>query len=173
MENAGFAGIYTAIKNNIVWRPSPSEGTIVSAVPETPASNSWLSVSNNWRFNFTNTAGGPRGYYKYYGTKAYATTPGTGDRSGDPQFVQPTRNFTNWCTVYKQRPSLDACLLKFAWGSGTYDPSFVLSDAITWVRNGFAPQNPLVARAGDDNRYVGAIPPLDNLADAPPRTSNK
>jgi hypothetical protein len=91
----------------------------------------------------------------------------------DPQFVDPTREIEKWGKLVTNNPNAD---YKAVWNillqrnglgasatSMAQDsiniPAIGFADLFTWLQAGYAPQNIMLAQAGEGGTYVGALPP--------------
>lgn len=88
------------------------------------------------------------------------------DPDDGPNFVDPTRNFVNWCkslglTTGTRPQIIAACryqLLHANDFNGAGNPAFSPTALYNWVRAGFAPQNILLHNAASDGTDIGAVP---------------
>ncbi len=89
----------------------------------------------------------------------FTTAPGAHDIIGDPQFVDPTRNFARWAVHKGAASGGDSLAVRTAASVALVfaDPSLIASDLIPWIRDGFAPTNPVYQNAGHDGVTTGAI----------------
>lgn len=155
--------IYSAVKSNLVVDPSTSLAAVVQEV--NAATNTWDDLvlggnaTNNGKYgpaSFTDPA--TSNSYPGYVAR-FTSAPGTGDVTGDPGFVDSTRNFGNWAVHKGAASSGDTLATRTAAAIGlvSADPSLIRSDLIPWVRAGFAPTNSAFATSGHDGGVIGAV----------------
>lgn len=156
------AGTFAAFKSNLVWIPRAySEfpagsfsgykisDSANSSNPGNTTTTDIISPANadyNWGYNLN-----PNGFAgNSYNYKA-SGTPGTHDGSGDPQFVDSTRNLATWGAANGADGTMAGALALLA-----ADPTLIPTMR-DWVRDGFAPQNASLEDAGHDGVTIGAI----------------
>ena len=154
----GVANQVTAIKSNIAWASSPGGGYMGQRMQGnvkdiiTPA-----GADYNWRFN-TSAGDNQIGYEDYAASNtlwtagdAVAAGVDVHGGTGDPQFLDPTRNVAVWCAAR-------------GYGAATYaagiaalraDPSRA-TDLINYVFEGFKVRNTSCRTAAHDGGVVGA-----------------
>lgn len=175
------ASTITSLKGNVFWRVGAT-GTHTYAADDTnsplivdviPAAN----VKCNGNFNEKAV---PAGTYTaqsctcqdgtmYSTPMSGATAPGAGDVSGDPQFVDATRNLQGWSTYKGGAGTIADALTRLQ-----ADPSLTKTDLIPWVRAGYRPTNVALkaaSYAGDasttdaaGNAWPGAGPDIGAMA---------
>jgi hypothetical protein len=166
-NNQGKAGLYEAVRNNIVWAESPGPATFItdyygsSTGVTPPVAGTFTLADHNVYWNVTGAAVG--GFYKYSTTSpaVYSTPPGVNDVNINPRLVDTTRNFLNWGKSINPSHTTIAQVLdeicKMADDSG-YDPRYSISDLLKWVRWGYVPQEPKLWVAPDGDFYGGVDP---------------
>src|SRR6185369_5281137 len=143
---------YTSIQNNIFYSATALQGCIVGF--KHPFTNSVTTADYNWIYNLTGTL------YFGIGSGVYVNSPGVHDQIGNPNFVDSSRSFIKFCQQYDPSVSdWNGCIAKFStMGKESYDQRYNISDLITWVGGGFAPQNIALSTAGSTGGLVGAFP---------------
>lgn len=157
---SGAADQVSALKSNLVWGSTASQGYISERISGTVKDHitpsgcdynwSWnLSVSNNQR-GYQDRANSPAQTLWTAGD-AVAAGVDTHQGTGDPQFHDSTRNVATWCAAR-------------GYGAATYaagkaalqaDPTRV-GDLINYVFEGFRAANPACRNAAHDGGCVGA-----------------
>jgi hypothetical protein len=139
--------------NNIYWNQASANGCLENYTGTVPANTFVGTQGYNWKFNISG------GTIYHNTTPAYASAPGTGDTSGDPLFVDSSRNFLKWCQSINGADAtwLD-CKAHFkVIATSSYNTAYNISDLIDYVRAGFSPTNQAVAVAGSAGDRVGAV----------------
>jgi len=212
---AGDVGQVTSFRNNLVWTPS-TKTSGYKFQRQQSAVQDYVSAANadyNWGWNLADGSEG-NGYEALLGyrtTAVFSTgTPDVNGGSGDPQFVDTTRNFatydiaglgnsagTAWATAtsyivgdvlstastnfYGNTTINYRCITAHTSSSGDatngqpgvatnwrtnweYQTAYRLREDvtrvptfITWVRNGFAPQNASLDGTGYGSVDIGAV----------------
>jgi hypothetical protein len=102
-----------------------------------------------------------------YDVPLTGTVPGVHDVVNvDPQFVDARRNSKRWVelrnSMTAETATQDDVVAYLRTGPGTFASK--ISDVITWVKGGFAPQNPAYKGMAHDGGDIGAVPVLLNFA---------
>jgi hypothetical protein len=107
------AGAVPSIQSNLLWNDTgPSTMLLVSSPPGALIDDDAITVADyNHTFNASGTIYGPP-------ANQYASTPGTHDSTGDPQFVDKTRSFLNFDQGYLGRPVATAWVTGHAYSVG-------------------------------------------------------
>jgi uncharacterized lipoprotein YddW (UPF0748 family) len=122
--------------------------------------NCTLTTGSKWTTaNATNCPVTCTSNNTFYDLPMTGTTPGTGDLSGDPGFVDITRSFRRWCDyTTSQAPNTctgqDAARL-LRDGPGTMQSK--IDSLFAWVRDGFRPTNETYRTAASDGTTIGAV----------------
>lgn len=158
LENTtGFAdGSVASIRNNLIYSVSSSSDIHIVREDGTPTiTDGAFDVAD---YNV---------YYNYSGSDLYEpvdakfdSSPGTNDFSQDPEFVNSSRDWLAWGQSVDAGVSdwddIWAEIRKMNDDSG-YDSDFDWSNAYTWIRAGFVPQNAALDGAGYDGSDIGAM----------------
>lgn len=166
-DHDGDAGSIEYFKNNIGWAgPGALRAELLQSDHNPPESitDDYITMADyNGRWGLTATA------YEDVSANAFASTPGTHDLSADPMFVDRTRNLANYSNKVLgytgNNATLRSALLR-ALGSinnpdsADYEATLSVMSIIQWIRDGFAPTNPLYKTASDTGSYIGAVEPV-------------
>lgn len=163
-SNAGYAGVFHSIQNNLVHQRTNAAGWVTkwsSALGV--AANAITTADYNWTFNVT---GGK--YHTTGSNTEYATTPGLHDRTGDPLFVETTRTPLSYAQRWDPAvPDMDGVAGKFkacfqwrANGSSACDARFLdIADMYNWIRAGWRTRNAATWTAGNTGGSAGGVTP--------------
>lgn len=158
---AGFTGMCTAFKSNLVWKASGATGLKWFQTGTTSDIATAANLDNNTGWNL---ATGTQG--KGYSCTLSAGSPGANDVDQDPLFADRTRNLATWDAALGgagTNANAIAELAKRNDRSG-YNPGYTIAGLIAWVRAGFAPRNAALKGAAHDGGDIGAVP----VATVPP-----
>jgi hypothetical protein len=154
---ASGAGYVADIANCIIWNDgSAAVGDVCHNVMADPADDIVTDAHNNGVNGITTPYRGP--------ASMYAATPGTGDITGDPDFLDRTRDCAAYAVEFfgatgteaqQQQAFLDALAEK--WDSTSEFYQWSISDIIEWIKQGFIPQNPDYRTASDTGGIIGAV----------------
>jgi hypothetical protein len=170
----GYAGIFTAVKSNIAWSTVSGTASVFNRRSLRTVSDGCAAANldYNGKYNpvagtYSGTVGAAAGDgYKDYATSGtfvemLSSTTGLGahDVTGNPSFVDSTRNIATWA-VYKAaatsgqtyQQKVDAALALTATDPATYIP-----DLISYVQDGWRPTNASFKDAGHDGVTIGAL----------------
>lgn len=153
---SGAAGNVPALKSNLAWSSASNQGRFAERISGTTLDV--ITASDyNWLWNVS-AGDNLRGYEDHGGNgtlwtagDAVAAGIDTHQGSGDPGFVDSTRNVAKWCAAR-------------GYGAATYaagkaalqaDPTRV-TDLIRYVFEGFKPTNAAMRNAAHDGGCVGA-----------------
>ena len=134
LETTGrmFPGAIQSGNNNILYRLSSGPGVFFHPYQSTTTIDAGAVVEMNWNWvwNLTTTL------YPYAST-TYASTPGTNDQTGNPQFLDYTRRVLNFYTKYlgnSQGAAWSGSSVSYAAGDlrSTSDASFFFGETFTW-----------------------------------------
>ncbi len=154
---AGHTGMIASFRANLAWTPAgPSRGFKLQQDSYTSATDVAAPASVDYNGGW-NLGSGRQGY-------GYNLTPGaTGafgahDVQADPYFVDPTRNVESWDRSLGGDGTVAHVLARFEAG----DPAYTVAALLSYIRDGFAPQNPAyqnASYAGDPLMSdIGAVP---------------
>jgi hypothetical protein len=158
--NAGAAGLFSAVHNNVVWSEVPSTPAYITDYSVLPGNGTFTSADYNCHWNIASTNGTR---YKYAVTNpgVYDTAPGVNDRNVNPRLADTTRTFLKWGKSINPSHATVGVVLdemaKLADDSG-FDPRYTIANALTWVRWGNVPQEPRLWTAFDGS-YCGGVDP--------------
>jgi hypothetical protein len=154
---AGAAGQVSALRSNIAWATSGTQGflaeRISGAVADiiTPA-----QANNNWLHNVGLGDNG-RGYddrgnaNMWTAGNAAAAGVDSSQGSGDPQFVDSTRNIEKWCFVRGYGPQNFADAV-----AAVQADTSRISDLIDYIFEGYKVRNPSMRTSAHDGSAIGA-----------------
>ena len=172
--NGFFSGLYwkegpvtqnpmvSGVHDNIEWLPSSGPMGQVGWT-DNMENGAVVGAGCNW---YWNNSGAGTNYQTAGGNVEYSTpsTPGgtvgscSGDKSGNPQFFDATRNFLKWDqTLTPGDTTWTQALAHFASITAAragYTPTAL----VAWVRAGFAPSNQTTATADSAGGQIGAVP---------------
>lgn len=146
---AGVAGM-GIVRNNISWARSAGTAYIIKADPGVIANVvQGADAHHNGRFNAHATNG-------YDPNLTFSpATQGSGDVSGDPQFVDVNRGVKKWSTSLGGAGTTLDAMARIKAGTAT------IAQLLTYVKAGFAPQNAAYHAASDNispsNGWIGAV----------------
>jgi hypothetical protein len=150
----------TSFKSNIGWTPAGKTGGYLwnrdaGTVQDILAA---ANATHNWTWN--TAAGNEGGGYNHNGDVALFSTGAPADAgSGDPLFVDSTRNLATWDASLGGLGTVVnalAELSKVADASG-WDPDYNVAALLVWVKAGSAPRNKQLYNRGHDGRTLGAV----------------
>jgi len=156
-ESTGAAGVVAHAHDNLGWLQSAGSGCKTGSSVSIH-SGLIVDADYNWWYNITSGRSVSSAYDD--GTTADFSSPsppGTHDTANsNPQFVDSTRNFLNWCkSVDGTLTTWADCVAKFKSQTSGFTPDAL----ITWVRAGFSPTNAATNTASSTGSYVGAVAP--------------
>jgi hypothetical protein len=165
----GTAGIVEYYKNNLAWGASGDNGLKINNVCDAGAAlgtTDLVSAANCHNNGGFNLQAGLKGLG--YNTPMTGT-PGTGDISGDPLFVDSARNLAKW-DLSNGGPGTAANALAemLKMGDDGWNPAYEPSLLINYVVAGFVVQNTSMRTGADDGSVMGAVqgaPPASALDD--------
>jgi hypothetical protein len=158
---AGRAGLLSAFKNNLAWDTS-ARGYKLYDSPSDNEVNDLVAAANCDYNGGWNLLAGNNG--KGYNDQEFSSgNPGDHDVSGDPQFVDATRNIAKWDLSLGGAGTVANALteLRKRNDAAGYNASYTIAALLTYVRAGFAPQSSSY-QAADDNvspsfGWIGAV----------------
>lgn len=162
--SAGFADQVSAIKGNVVWAATANDGYLAERISGTVDGVITASGADyNWLYNIAAGDNG-RGYEDRAnspgqdlwntgnadGNDAAAAGVDNNQGSGNPQFVDSTRNIASWATARGYGST-------YADGVAAVNADRTrIPDLIAYVFEGFKPANASCRNAADDGLCVGA-----------------
>jgi len=159
--NAGYDGIFTAVKSNLAWAPSANSASVAIRQAGTVQQSDPTRWDYNGKWN-------PRSGTDGYGYNAITTgpifssgSPGLHDVTvtSDP-FYDRTRNLPTW-DAYLGGPGTKenalAELFKKNNRSG-YNPNYNIPALVNWIKEGFQVTDISLYNAGHDGTTIGAMP---------------
>jgi len=152
---AGRRGMVASFRSNIAW-DSVSRGYLLADVGGNDTVVDLVSgaaVSNNAIFNILPGSNG-------FGLNhlEFSTIPTQPSVDLDPQFVDSTRNVVFWAASEGNSASIRGALDLLQQGIGEGADTKSVKSLVTFVRDGFRPQNSLLLGAGHDGKTIGAVP---------------
>lgn len=151
---AGYGGMCTSFKSNIVWKPSGTSGLKWGQTGTTSdiASAANLNYNCGW-----NLAAGSQG--KGYTCTLSAGSPGANDVDEDPGFVDSSRTEATWDTALGGAGTTANALAELAKKNDPsgYDSNYTIQALIAYLRAGFAPTNTNLQGTAHDAGDIGAV----------------
>lgn len=153
----GHAGLVSSVKSNICW--GVSSGYIGNRANNaaTPIQDiiDPSETSHNWRWNLSDGTEG-RGWNSDEPSEPtmFSVATSTFDDQfvgGDPEFVDSTRNLAKW-SASKGAAETSAAAIALIVADQA-----LISDLVTWVKDGFKIQNVALKDAGHDGTTIGAM----------------
>lgn len=147
----------SVFKSNLMWDTvtNRAQHTYFSQSPVnydimTPSGTSHNAASMFAPSTFPGSTGTPYGI-------PMTSTPGSNDVNGqDPSFVDITRNFEGFATVYGQPRSTSSTITVLR-----ADLANRIPELLAWVRAGFAPTNIALKAVAHDGGDIGAVSVID------------
>lgn len=154
---AGHSGMLASFKNNLAWDTSARGYKLFDSGGNDSVSNLVTSGNANYNGGYNNLAGS--NLKGYNNLEFSAGSPGANDVSGDPDFVDATRDLAAWDALNGGAGTISNALaeLRKKNDASGYDSSYVISNLIAWVKAGFAPQNAIYDGTGDGGADIGAM----------------
>lgn len=147
---AGFTGMVQSFKSNLMWNNLVGEGYKLYSLVQTVISNIVTAANCNYNGAWNLLTGNNT---KNYNNLLFSSPPpGVNDRSGDPLFIDYTRNLRSFSTA--------------SGGNGTdtnaysiliSDPAVKLPALISYIQDGFHPQNTTYKTTAHDGGDIGAV----------------
>lgn len=171
------AGVARSLQANLPWSTKAGSAQLAvnrgfGGIGTTP--DIATTAGHNGIFNGAPSYSGTPGVGYYYVVSA--TTPGTGDVTSDPGFVDPWRNIATWAVTLGYSGTNDQ-LLTFACEYISADCSLIgtrLAALLAYVRAGFRPTNLAYKAASyttdpsttdaDGNAWTGVYPDIGAMA---------
>lgn len=146
---AGYAGMLTAFKSNLVWKPS---GTSDYKLFQTGTTSDYCSAANcdyntGWNLNGA-------GY-----SVTMTGSPGAHDVDTDPGFQQGGATFVDWDTARGGAGTIANALSELAKvndDSGA-NPDYTIANLLAWMRGAYAPTTLTLRGAAHDAGDIGAV----------------
>lgn len=149
----GRAGQIQSLRSNLAWRRvAGTAGYKFNRLPASTVQDPVLAANADYNWGWNIAAGSAlKGYNaENAGTPLFSTgTPGVHDGSGDPGFVDRTRNLATWATLKGSVAVTDALRRADAMEMLAADTSLI-ADLVSWVKAGFAPTNSAMSGASHD-----------------------
>jgi hypothetical protein len=165
---AGHAGMISSFQGNLAYRLASitNPGYLCQQEGQTTTPTDVIDVADyNGVWNISaGSAGLPTGYYKRSMTAAMftAVTPGANDVSGDPEFVDYTRNLAKWDASLGGAGTATNALTELGKiNLPTHNSAYTPEALMEYVREGVRPTNPIFETAGPGGTVIGAVPFLD------------
>lgn len=157
--------MFSSIRSDLSWDTS-ARGYVFSNMTAVPTNNDVITGANldyNGKYNVAtgagNTINGSAGQsLDGYQNLKITASPGAHDVTGDPQFVDKTRNLATWGQITQGADGTVAgALAKIA-----ANPALIYSASdgttlIPWVRAGFTPTNTAYRGTAHDAGDIGAV----------------
>jgi hypothetical protein len=154
----GAAGMLPVWQDNLCWTDTANGGCGVNNIggASTIANlETAAGIRNNHFFNAATGTGGVNGYNRPTGSTGVI---GANDSSGDPQFVDKTRNIKKWDTSLGGLGTVANALteLQKRYEAG-YNSAYTISALLAYIRKGFAPKSTTVRGTASDGGDKGAV----------------
>lgn len=151
---AGFTGMCTSFKSNIVWKPSGASGLKWGQTGTTSdiATAANLNYNTGW-----NLAAGSQG--KGYTCTLSAGSPGANDVDQDPLFADSARTEATWDAALGGPGTTANAMAELAKKNDPsgYNPGYTVQGLLAWIRAGFAPRNAALQGTAHDSGDIGAV----------------
>jgi len=149
----GFTGMIPSYKSNLVW-DTTARGYKLCSLNQSVVTDVVTSANADYNggFNFTAGSNG-NGYTNMLFSSG---TPGAHDVTGDPFFVDPSRNLAKWSVYNGSVSGTTAGQLSDAYAYLKANPLLIGSSLLPYVKAGFVPRNPIYRNAGHDSADLGA-----------------
>jgi hypothetical protein len=154
----GHAGIIANAKSNLWWVPSGETGYagVRKANDSTPIQDGITPANYDYNWHWNLAAGSETGGFNDNDADSpdmFSTVPtNSNGGSGDPQFVDATRDLGSWGSTEESTDGSVAAALAVLQADTSKIPELV-----TWVKAGFVVQNSSLEDAGHDSETIGAM----------------
>lgn len=153
----GHAGMLSSFKNNLAWDTSARGYKLFDSGTNDSVSNLVTSANANYNGGYNLLAGSN---LKGYNNLEFSSgSPGANDVTGDPQFVDSTRDLAKWSTSLGGLGTVASALteLKKRNDASGYNNSYTVPNLIAYIRAGFTPQNSIYDNTGESGVDIGAV----------------
>lgn len=165
-HGAGVAGRIQSFKNNLAYAGATvSESYLMTDLDETPATGYVASGGADYNAYIDDDI--TTAYRNSQGGSPFASTPGTNDLVDEaPNFVDNTRNLSEWSENELGNTGTKSQLETSALNSlaaindpddTDYDADATIENLVTWVRDGYSPQNSDYSTSGSGGGLIGAV----------------
>ena len=142
----GHAGMLTSFRSNLAWHPTSATAVVLEDSGTDDAVNDYVTdLGYNGIWN------GAATLYALDVANDVANDLTANDVSGDPQFVDETRDLASWDASLGGAGTDSAALARIA-----ADP-YLIDDLVTWVKAGFVPTNSAFDGTAHDGGDIGAM----------------
>lgn len=141
----GHAGLLASARSNLAWNPTSNTAVIIQDSGTNDAVANYITAAG-----YNGSWNGTSPLYDY-SAGVLNTDSTANDVSGDPSFVDRTRNLATWDASLGGAGTTAAALTRIA-----ADP-YLIDDCVTWVKAGFVVQNAAYNNAGHDGATIGAM----------------
>jgi hypothetical protein len=159
---AGAVGQIQSCRSNLMWSfSSPVDAHVIFEPGDAFPINDYVTVADYNAWNYVDTTA-----YDI-DPAVFANTPGANDvENEDPQFVDVNRKLATWSetvlgntgTALQLRTAAIAAMNAMNDpDASNYHADATVENLVTWVKEGFAPQNQALATSGHDGGRIGAI----------------
>jgi hypothetical protein len=155
---AGHAGMLSSFKSNLAW-DNTARGFKLFDIGSDDTVTGLVTAANadyNGGYNLL-TGSNLKGYDAL---EFSSGSPGAHDVTGDPDFVDPTRNISSWDDSLGGEGSSDNAIAELSKRNDPsgYNEDYNIEDLISYVRGGFVPQNSAYEGTAHDSGDIGAVP---------------
>ena len=149
----GFTGMIPSYKSNLVW-DTTARGYKLCSLNQSVVTDVVTSANADYNGGFNFTAGNNgNGYTNMLFSSG---TPGAHDVTGDPYFVDSSRNLAKWAVYNGSGAGTTAGQLADAYAYLKANPLLIGSSLLPYIKAGFVPRNPIYRNAGHDGVDLGA-----------------
>ncbi len=142
----GHAGMLTSFRSNLAWHPTSATAVILDDSGTDDAVNDYVTD-----LGYNGVWNGAATLYALDVANDVANDLTANDVSGDPQFVDETRDLASWDASLGGAGTDSAALARIA-----ADP-YLIDDLVTWVKAGFVPTNSAFDGTAHDGGDIGAM----------------
>jgi hypothetical protein len=153
----GHAGMLPSFRSNLAWSDAAAEAEILNVYASNDAAADYVT-----NLGYNGVWNGRATLYDLDIPNDVVNDQTANDVSGDPGFVDQTRNLQSWGTTQGADGTIAGALAIIAATPGLID------EAVAWIKAGFAVTNPAYINAGHDGVTIGAMgapanfPPVAN-----------
>lgn len=141
----GHAGLLASARSNLAWSASATTAVVIQDSSTNDAVANYITVTG-----YNGIWNGAATLYDV-GAGVINTDSTANDVSGDPDFVDETRDLASWDASLGGAGTASAALARIA-----ADP-MLIDDCVTWVKAGFVVRNSAYNNAGHDSVTIGAM----------------
>jgi hypothetical protein len=142
----GHAGMLASFRSNLAWSDTANEAEILHDSATNDAVNDYIT-----NLGYNGVWNGRATLYDLDIPNDVVNDLTANDVSGDPGFIDSTRNLQSWGTTQGADGTIAGALAIIAANPGLID------DAVAWIKAGFVVTNAAYNNAGHDGVTIGAM----------------